>query len=71
MNPSSLQQRIARLQATYAYELAEGFCKINAQGRLQHTTDEELGIAEDAAEGLQEVLVEINALLRSQHNNTP
>lgn len=64
MNNESLQQRIVRLQATYAYELTEGFCEINASGRLQHTTNESLGIDDDVALGLEDVIAEIQQLMR-------
>lgn len=64
MNYESLQQRIARMQAMYAYEITEGFCEINAHGTLQHTTNESLGIDDDIALGLEDVIKDIQQMLR-------
>ena len=54
---------IQRLQQTYRYELLEGFCKISNDGKLKHTTNEELGIDDHVGEGLEDVVEHIKQLL--------
>jgi hypothetical protein len=65
MNHKSPQQIAVELRKTYWYEIAEAFCKINNTGRLQHTTNEELGIDDDVGVGLEDVEAYVRALLLS------
>ena len=59
------QQHVEHLKRTYWYEIAEAFCKVNSAGRLQHTTNQELGIDDDVAVGLEDVEAYVQALLMS------
>lgn len=60
-----MNEHIERLKQTYWYEVVEAFCRINAAGKLQHTTNQELGIADDVGEGLEDVAEYISNLLQS------